>query len=269
MGTPEPASPSMARYTPGRVVLQITRMTTSHCAAGIVFAVPIEADAFARAATDVIETEAAGLTLHEGMVGGIRVAWCVAGVGREAARRAARLVIDGHRPRLLVSAGFAGGLDPTLARGAVVEPARVRGESAVSTSLPLAVAEQGGGTLVTVDRIVRTPTDKTAVAAATGAAVVDMETLAVAEVAREAGLPCRSIRVISDAASDELPPDVTRLVAPQSALRRAGSLIGLIGRRPRAALDLWQLWERAVVDGRALGDALVGLCGSLADPGAR
>ena len=240
-------------------------MTSPHCAAGIVFAVPIEADAFARAATDVMETEAAGLTFHEGTVGGVRVAWCVAGVGREAARRAARLMIDGHRPRLLVSAGFAGGLDPALARGKVVEPACVRGESETSTMLPLAAAGQGGGTLVTVNRIVRTPADKAALAAATGAAIVDMETLTVAEVAAEAGLSCRSIRVISDAAGDELPPDVTRLVAPQSAVRRAGSLIGMIGRRPRAALDLWQLWERAVVDGRTLAAALGRLCESLAD----
>lgn len=241
-------------------------MTADPRAAGIVFAVPIEADAFARAATDVMEIEGAGLTFHEGAVGGVRVTWCVAGVGREAARRAARLMIDGHRPRLLVSAGFAGGLDPALARGAVVEPASVRGESETSAMLPLAAAGQRGSTLVTVDRIVRTPADKAALAAATRAAIVDMETLAVAEVAAAAGLPCRSIRVISDAAGDELPPDVTRLVAPQSAVRRAGSLIGMIGRRPRAALDLWQLWERAVVDGRTLAAALVTVCESLADP---
>jgi adenosylhomocysteine nucleosidase len=240
-------------------------MTTDHCAAGIVFAVPIEADAFARTATDVLEMEAAGLTFHEGKVGGARVAWCVAGVGREAARRAARLVIDGHRPRLLVSAGFAGGLDPALARGSVVEAAVVRGESETGERLRLAVAGQGNGTIVTVDRIVRTPTDKAALAAATGAALVDMETLAVAETARAAGLPCRVVRVISDAAGDELPADVTRLIAPQSGFRRAGAVIGMLGRRPGAALDLWQLWERAVVDGRLLAEALGQLCRSLPD----
>jgi adenosylhomocysteine nucleosidase len=253
-----------ARYTPEHVVLQNTRMITHHCTAGIVFAVPIEAEAFSRAVTDAVALEAAGLTFHEGRIGGGRVAWCVAGVGREAARLAARLIVDGHRPRLLVSAGFAGGLDPGLARGAVVEPALVRGELPTSEPLPLVAPGQAGGAIVTVDRIVRTPTEKAALAAATGAAVVDMETLAVAEVARDAGLPCRAIRVISDAAGDELPPDVTRLITPQSAMRRAGAVIGMLGRRPRAALDLWQLWERAVVDGRTLSAALVNRCGSLA-----
>jgi hypothetical protein len=43
----------------------------------------------------------------------------------------------------------------------------------------------------------------------------------------------------------------------------------MIGRRPRAALDLWQLWERAVVDGRTLAAAVCRLCESLADPAGR
>ena len=237
--------------------------TSPPCAAGLVFAVPIEADAFARAASDVVEVEADGLSFCEGQVGGRRVAWCVAGVGRAAAARATRLLVDGHRPRLLVSAGFAGGLDPALPRGAAVEPATVRGEPQPGDAVRLAAAAEGSGTLVTVDRIVRTPAEKAALAAATGARLVDMEALAVAQVATAAGLPCRSVRVISDAAGDELPPDVSRLVAPQSALRRAGAVLGMIGRRPRSAVDLWQLWERAVVDGRTLADALVQLCRSL------
>jgi adenosylhomocysteine nucleosidase len=230
-------------------------MTLQRPAAGILFAVPVETDAFERRVSEQTETAAAGLAFREGILAGRQVAWCVAGVGCERAARAARLLIDGHRPRLLITAGFAGGLDPTLARGAVIEPTAVRGEADGREPLALAAAASGP-TLVTVDRIVHTPAGKAALAAATGAAAVDMETLAVAEVAHEAGLPCRSVRVISDAAGDELPPDVTRLVEPQSPFRRAGSLLGLLGRRPRAAFDLWQLWERAVVDGRTLADAV-------------
>jgi adenosylhomocysteine nucleosidase len=235
------------------------------CEAAILFAVPIEAQAFERCGSERREVLAAGLTFHEATVAGRRVAWCVGGVGRERAARAARLLIDGHRPRLLVTAGFAGGLDPALARGAVIEPTAVRGEPPGSESLALA-ARGPGPTLVTVDRIVHTPADKAALAVATGAGLVDMESLTVATVAREAGLPCRAIRVISDAAGDELPADVTRLVAPQSPFRRAGSLLGMLGRRPKAALDVWQLWERAVVDGRTLAKALEDLVASLPGP---
>ena len=239
-------------------------MNAPACAAGILFAVPIEADAFERRVSERVETMASGLTFHEGLLAGSRVAWCVAGVGRERAARAARLLIDGHRPSLLLAAGFAGGLDPALTRGAAIEPAAVRGDDDAAQLLSLAAPSATGPTLVTVDRIVHTPAAKAALAVATGAAVVDMETLAVAEVARAAGLPCRAVRVISDAAGDELPPDVTRLVQPQSAFRRAGSLLGTLGRRPRAALELWQLWERAVIDARTLAEALVA---TLQEPG--
>jgi adenosylhomocysteine nucleosidase len=232
------------------------------CAAGVIFALPIEADAFERLVSERVETRAGELDFHEAMLAGRRVAWCVAGVGRELAARGARLLIDGHRPRVLVAAGFGGGLDPGLARGSVVRPAGVRGLASPAV-LPLAGAGQGAAVLVTADRIVRTAADKAALAAATGAAVVDMETLAVAETARAAGLPCHGVRVVSDAAGDELPADLGRLIEPQSTLRRLGGVLGALGRRPRTAVDLWRLWERAVVDGRTLAAALEQLCRSL------
>lgn len=238
------------------------RQQAAACDLGIVFAVPIEAHAFERRVTVEREVLAVGLAFREGTLAGRRVAWCVGGVGRERAARAARLLVDGHRPTLLVAAGFAGGLDRALARGAVVEPAAVRGSAADSEPLRLAAAF-AGPTIVTVDRIVHSPPEKAALGAATGAALVDMETLAVAQVARDTGRLCRAVRVISDAAGDQLPADVTRLVEPQSTARRVGSLLGTLGRRPRAALDVWQLWEHAVVDGRTLAQALEALAASL------
>ena len=194
---------------------------------------------------------------------GRRVAWCVAGVGRAAATRAARLLVDGHRPRLLVSAGFAGGLDPALGRGGVVWPTRVLTDDA-RVPLPLAdVAAHEPVTIVTVDRIVGTTEEKAELFARTGAQIVDMETHAVADVARETGLPCAAVRVVSDDARQQMPREVAALVRPQSALRRLGTALGALGRRPGAAVDLWRLWEHAVVDGRTLAAALADLCGGL------
>ncbi len=230
------------------------------CAAGVVFALAVEADAFARRAGDRTELMADGLVFHEGTVRDRRVAWCVCGIGRERAGRATRLLVDGHRPKVIISPGFAGGLDQNLPRGSIVRPSAVCGlvDDAVR---PL--AGQGGPLLVTVDTIVRTAAEKRSLAEQTRAAIVDMETLAVAEAAGQIGLPCHGLRVISDAAGDELPADIGRLLEPQSAARKAGSVLGLLGRRPRAALELWSLWERAVVDGRTLADALVELIGRL------
>lgn len=241
-----------------------------HAAVGIVFAVPIEADAFARLASEVTELEAGGLVFREGRVAGRGVAWCVAGVGREAAAQAARRLILGHRPRLVVSAGFAGGLAPDLDRGSLIRAAQVTLPDH-SKKLRLAHAASANGrdlALVTTDRIVTTPAEKADLLAASGADAVDMETFAVAEVAAAEGLPCGSLRVISDDADQTLPSEVAMLARPQSAMRRLGAALGAIGRRPRAAADLWHLWEHAVVDGRTLATGLVELCGSLPKSGA-
>ena len=97
----------------------------------------------------------------------------------------------------------------------------------------------------------------------TGAHLVDMETFGVAFVARAAGLPCASIRVISDDAQQNLPTEIARLVQPQSLMRRFGVTLAAITRRPRSAIDMWRLWEHAVVDGKTLAQALKRTCQSL------
>jgi adenosylhomocysteine nucleosidase len=247
-------------------------------AVGIVFAMPIEADAFAGLATEAVVYDAAGLTFHEGVVAGRRVAWCVAGAGGEAAGRATRLLLDGHRPRLILSAGFAGALDPSLTRGIVASPRRAI-TRAGGPAIDMAAAGQGAGaawpvgetgqgdlTIVSVDAVVTTAAAKRALADATGATLVDMETYAVATAAQAAKLPCVSIRVVSDDASQDLPREIATLVRPQSGMRRLGAALGAIGRRPRAALDMWQLWEHAVVDGRTLAGAISRFLEGLSSP---
>jgi adenosylhomocysteine nucleosidase len=235
------------------------------CDVGVIFAVSIEADAFSRLVTMTSETQATQMTFHEGTVHGRRVVWCVSGVGVDAATAATRLLVDGHHPRLVVSAGFAGGLDPNLRRGSVVRPAVsvVEGDS---LKLSLAYADPEPGlpmTIITASRVVASVEEKRCLAERSGGHVVDMETHAVAAAARAAGLACASVRVISDDAGQELPREVASLAAPQSAMRRLGSALAAVGRRPRAAIDLWRLYEHAVVDGGTLAAALVRLIDSL------
>lgn len=236
-------------------------------AVGIVFALEIEADGFAPHAhrRESLLT-AAGLTVHVGSVEGCDVAWTVAGVGVAAAAAGTALLVDGHRPGLVVTAGFAGALDPSLERGALVVVDRVlrSGEGALELFIPPA-PEGARATLVTVDRPVAEPADKRTLAASTGAGLVDMESHAVAATAVAHGIPCVGIRVVSDGADQRLPPEVAALARPQSPWRRLGAVVGGVGRRPGAVVDLWQLWERAVIDARRLGAALRELCGALAD----
>ena len=236
-------------------------------AAGIVFALAVEADPFASRVSGSVSTQAGGLTIYAGSLAGRQIVWVVAGAGEERAAHAAGLLIDGHRPHRMVSPGFAGGLVENLPRGSLATPQRVlrRGHE------PIALApwpenilvSPTATTLLTADSIATTSLEKRALAQATGADLVDMETWGVARRAMAAGLDCHSLRVISDAVDDQLPPEVARLVQPQSALRRLGAACAALGRRPGAAVDLWRLWEHAVVDGKSLAVALEQLCGSL------
>lgn len=232
------------------------------CAAAIVFAVAVEADAFERMATEVVEIHSATHRFRRGIVAGRPVAWCVAGIGEQAAASAVRLLVAGHRPGMVVTAGFAGGLDPALPRGGLVRPVASVTERG-SESIPLSrigganADGHSGVTIVTVPHVAATAESKRRLAASSGAAVVDMETRAVATAAREAGLPCASIRVISDSADQDLPREITALAAPQSAARRLGTALAAVVRRPAAAGDLWRVWEQAVIDGRTLAAALV------------
>lgn len=234
-------------------------------AAGIVFALPVEADAFAARARDAIQMQAAGLDFHEGMIAGQRIAWVVAGAGLERAERACRLLIDGHRPGLIVSAGFAGGLAARIERGRVVSPVRaIRGEQDSIQLMHIGVSGIASTeAIVTIDHVACTVHEKQSLAATTGAELVDMETWGVARAAREAGLECVGLRVVSDTVSDELPREMATLVKPQSSLRLLGSALRAVGRRPSAAVDMWRLWENAVVDARTLADAIERLIGRL------
>lgn len=226
----------------------------------IVFALAVEADAFERVVADRRESHGARFTFSTGLVAGRRIVWCISGVGRTAAAAAARQLVDGHRPRLLVSAGFAGGLDPDLGRGVAVHPVAAVADGAterIALVAPPSPTASGPLTIVTVDVVAASVTMKQTLAARTSGQLVDMETFAVAEVAAAAGLPCAAVRVISDDAHETLPGEVATLSAPQSSLRRLGAVVGAVGRRPAVAVDLWRLWERSVVDSRTLAAAVV------------
>ncbi|MCU1339930.1 MAG: putative phosphorylase, family 1 [Bryobacterales bacterium] len=63
------------------------------------------------------------------------------------------------------------------------------------------------GDVVSVDRVAITVQEKCELRTATGAAVVEMESAAVAQKAREWDVPFGCVRVVSDAAGEDLPLD--------------------------------------------------------------
>ncbi len=122
--------------------------------------------------------------------------WAVAvcgGMGREPARRATEAVIALYHPSLVISAGFAGALDSTMAVGDIHTPRFVidAGDGSRTDT------GTGTGSLVSADAVVR-PEQKAKLARAYGAQAVDMEAAAVARGAQAREIKFKAIKAISD-----------------------------------------------------------------------
>ncbi len=109
-------------------------------------------------------------------------------------------------PRLIVSAGYAGGLSPALSVGDLVLGANRSSPALLACAKDALAGEPVHvGTLLTARAAVEHVRDKATLYRDTGALAVDMETAWIAEACAAAGLPLLSLRVVSDAADDDFP----------------------------------------------------------------
>ena len=133
------------------------------------------------------------------VIAGRRVILTHTGIGTVAAEKSVRALLAAHRPRWLLSTGYAGALDPALAHGELF--------LATNFTAPelLARSTAHRGILTTQATAAETPLAKAALARATGAQAVDLETSAIARVCAEHGIPMLSLRAISDTAGAEIP----------------------------------------------------------------
>jgi adenosylhomocysteine nucleosidase len=204
---------------------------------------------------------------HAGKLAGREVVIVEAGVGVKAAARATTEAIKFYQPRWIVSAGFAGALDERLHRGHILmadEVANPTGER-LDVGMKLQTAGKGlhVGRLLTVSDIVRRPEDRRRLAAEHGAIACDMETFGVARACAEQGVRLLSVRIISDALDDELPPEVENLLEQKTLAGKIGAAAGAVLKRFGAAKDLWRLREDALKASDRLAKFLAGVVGQL------
>lgn len=163
-----------------------------------------------------------GLAAEARLLRGVRRVGIGGGLPAGARAAAERLVAQGAQA--LVSFGLAGGLDPSLTPGTIVIPAEIVVETVHFATDATLGGFFGGithGAIVQTDAVLATVAEKAAVFAATGAVAVDLESGAVAQVARLYGLPFTALRAVCDPAGRDLPP------AALAALDNAGA-IGLL-----------------------------------------
>jgi adenosylhomocysteine nucleosidase len=147
------------------------------------------------------------------------------GIGGSAARRAAQALVELRQPDTLLSAGFAGALEPELRAGSTLAAARIvdaeTGESFESG--------QGNGTLLSTARVL-SAAEKAELRGRYGAIAVDMEAGAVAAVAKERRMPFVAIKAICDDTGLSLPP-FTSFIDEQGRFLTA-AYVGYVAPRP-------------------------------------
>ena len=171
-----------------------------------------------------------------------------AAAGRPDEAAAAARAMVAHGASGLVSFGVAGGLDPSLGAGVVVIASSVIGPDggAVPVHEPWAKALMridgafDSGAVVGSDEPVMTALEKRRLFRRYGALAVDMESHAVAGVARDAGIPFAAIRAIGDPAGRSVPRAALAGLMPDGTTRALPVLAGLL-RRPRDLAGIWRL----------------------------
>ena len=130
----------------------------------------------------------------------------IGGGTTEGAARAAQNLIDRGATALL-SFGIAGGLDPALPPGTLINPTEILdGQTSYPTTPTLIPwAPPPARTLAGTNTLAATATAKAALHQS-AAAATDMESHAVARLATAHGLPFAALRAIADPATTTLPP---------------------------------------------------------------
>lgn len=196
-----------------------------------------------------------------GRAAGLPVRVAVGGLDRAATAERAR-ELAAAAPELMVSFGLAGGLRVGLRPGTLVCPAALVPPAGARRTVPFA----GRAALVQAlgaaeDAVagshapVPDPAAKRALAARTGAGIVDMESHLLAEAAEAAGRPWLVLRAVCDPVDRRVPEAVTRALDATGGVRPA-ALPGLLA-HPLAVTRLAGDSRRAH---RALARAAQALC---------
>jgi len=124
------------------------------------------------------------------------------GIGRENAEKSVSEFLASNSTDLVLTCGFAGGLNPDLRLGDVVFETK---DDKLRTKL-LAIGAKSAE-FFCAGRIATTIAEKKLFRHATGCDAIEMESEAIFRVCLKRDIPCATVRVISDTAQEDLPLD--------------------------------------------------------------
>jgi adenosylhomocysteine nucleosidase len=179
----------------------------------------------------------------------------ITGIGRQNAEKSVREFFATNSSKLVLTCGFAGGLNPELKPGEVVF--ELAGPAANDQKLVANLNAAGAkpAKFFCADRIATTVAEKKKLRDETSADAVEMESAAIHAVCRERDIPCAIVRVISDTASEDLPLDFNELSKPDKSLDY-GKLFLAIAKSPGKIGPLVHLQKKTRFAAERLAEVL-------------
>ena len=184
------------------------------------------------------------------------------GMGASRAAGAAASLLEHYQPRVIISAGFGGAVTPELPPGGLVlgetfwryEPETGTLQELAAPAFPVPLAEvlarlnEAGrpafrGSVVTTAGIIHKLSQGGPLRGLVHP-VLDLETSALADYARDRGLPLLAVRAVTDAAGEEIPAFI-RQAAGAGKTPGAAAVLAWAARDPRRLAELASLWRRS------------------------
>lgn len=187
---------------------------------------------------------------RRGLPGSLPCQVWLTGIGRRNAAHNIREAIAAVQPKRVITAGFAGGLNPSLRNGMVLYEDDDADFSEDLDDLGAIKAR-----FYCHRRVATTAEEKLELWKSTGADAVEMESSVIRTICREFGIPSVTIRVISDDARLDLPLDFNELMTSEDRINFL-KLIGAVMRRPSRIPKLLEFQRQTVEAARHLGAVL-------------
>ena len=191
----------------------------------------------------------------------------ITGMGRRNASTRFHETLNRLSPERVITCGFAGALNPQLKVGDVLFDE----DYDMGMGKALLAAGAIPGKFYCSVRVAVTAAEKTELWRTTGADAVEMESAVIRSLCRDHGIPSATVRVISDAANEDLPLDFNALMTSDQKLS-IPKLMGTLLRSPRSIPRLMDLQRNTRAAAQRLAQILrtsLGAGGDLLTRGVR
>jgi adenosylhomocysteine nucleosidase len=182
------------------------------------------------------------------------------GVGARHCNERMEALLHKARPRLIISSGFAGAVVDDLQVGDLILAENFSDRELLTRAISiLRERKPRVAKLFTSTSIIDSVAERNEIARASGAAAVDMETGAIAEICRAHGVPLLSLRAISDSPAEPFPAPPSVLFDIEYQRTKVGRLLAYILRDPGSGWRLVRFGKQIARVRANLTEALVTL----------